>query len=65
MSTHVHRIVYGGICEIWVESDGRTITKILATTADSSLVGKQLDGLPTPTYVESKLLAGETPAKGT
>ena len=56
-TTHVHRLVYAGVCEIWVETDGRTITKVLAAQPSAALVGCALDDLPDPAYVEAKLLA--------
>jgi hypothetical protein len=55
--THVYRITYSGICELLVEADGTVITKLIAATGDSALVGRLLDDLPKPDYIEAKLLA--------
>jgi hypothetical protein len=56
--TRVYRIVYDGVCEIWVEAEHNTITKILSATADSRLIGRDISELPAPRYFESKLMAG-------
>lgn len=54
--SNLYRIVYQGVAEIWVEAQGQTITRVLSASA-GGLAGKQLDDLPTPAYVEAKLMA--------
>lgn len=56
--TRIYRIVYGGVCEIWVEAENNRITKIIAATGDSNLIGRDVSELPAPRYFESKLMAG-------
>jgi len=57
--THVYRIRYGGVCEMVVEVENGSISKLISASADSNLLGKSIraDELPTPRYIEAKLLA--------
>jgi hypothetical protein len=57
MPTHIYRLVYGGVCEIWVDVCNGQITKVIAANASTSLLGKQLEELPNPRDVEAKLVA--------
>lgn len=51
----VYRVVYGGVCEVWVEVENNVITKVLAATA-GALHGQRVDDLPAPRYSEVTLL---------
>lgn len=54
----IFRVVYGGVCEAWVEVQHNTITRVLSATAHD-LIGHSVTELPAPRYYEAKLMAGE------
>lgn len=48
----IYQITYDKVIQLFVESDGRTVVRVVGINVADGLLGRELNDLPVPQFVE-------------